>query len=111
MSQVAQQLGVPQSAIIEEGRSLNTIGNIHYSVLIMQANGWNSMEVVSSWAHVQRAALILQHFPVAWKIHGAPWSPYYSPHIRLLADWYEAVYCTKLRLRGFQPSPFIKRWR
>lgn len=78
MARVAESQGVPAAMIFEESRALDTIQNACYSARIMQSHGWHSAEVVSSGAHLPRAALIFSHLsetktgPLAWRVHAVP---------------------------------------
>src|SRR5580704_7640720 len=78
MAALAIAQGVPADAIIEEDQAQNTIQNIFYSQRIMAAHQWTSAEVVSSPSHLPRTALILEHFPLAWRTEPAPWPPEYT---------------------------------
>jgi uncharacterized SAM-binding protein YcdF (DUF218 family) len=109
MARFAEQQGVPAADILEERQAMDTIQNIYYSAAIMRDHAWISAEVVSSWSHLPRAALILTHFPITWRTHAAPWPPEYSIADKSIPDWREAVYCLDLRIRGFTPSRFISR--
>jgi uncharacterized SAM-binding protein YcdF (DUF218 family) len=109
MAQFAVRQGVPADDVLEESRAQNTIQNVYYTVAIMQAHGWHSADVVSSWSHLPRAARILSHFPIAWRTDAAPWSREFTFYDRALRDWYEAAECLYLRVHGFTPSPFISR--
>lgn len=94
MAAVARAEGVPEAAIVQEPRARSTIENACYSYRIMQTRGWNSAEVVSSPAHLRRAALIFQHFPIDWSMHAAPWPPEYSLPRRLIVypvEWLKTV--------------------
>jgi uncharacterized SAM-binding protein YcdF (DUF218 family) len=107
MATLAIDQGVPPDAIIEEGQAQNTIQNIFYSQRIMAARGWTSAEVVSSPSHLPRTALILEHFPIQWRTHPAPWPPEYSFWQRLIHFTGEAESCLKLRIHGFPRSRFL----
>jgi uncharacterized SAM-binding protein YcdF (DUF218 family) len=79
MARVAQSQGVPASVIFQEPRALETIQNACYSAHILRANGWRSAEVISSAAHLPRAALIFSHLfselpsgTMEWRMHAAP---------------------------------------
>jgi uncharacterized SAM-binding protein YcdF (DUF218 family) len=109
MARLAEQQGVPAADVIEETRAHDTIQNVYYSVAIMQMHQWHSADVVSSWSHLPRAALILAHFPIAWRTDAAPWPPEYGFLDKAVRGWNEAQYCLKLRLVGFTPSRFISR--
>lgn len=107
MADLAEHTGVPKTAIVEEDSSQNTIQNAYYSVKIMQSRGWRSAEVVSSPSHLPRASLIFRRFPIEWRMHPAPWPAGHTP--LFIAELYlgEALYCSKLRLFGFQPTRFL----
>jgi uncharacterized SAM-binding protein YcdF (DUF218 family) len=107
MAELAEAQGVPASAIIEEGRALDTIQNAYYSVKIMQAHGWHSAEVVSSHSHLPRASLIFAHFPITWRMHAAPWPPEYGFFHRAVNEGYEAVDTARIRITTFPESHFL----
>ncbi len=109
MAKFAEQQGVPAADIIEERQAMDTIQNVYYSVAIMRIHQWHSADVVSSWSHLPRAALILAHFPILWRTHAAPWPPEFGIRDKSIRDWREATYCLVLRFRGFTPSRFISR--
>ena len=110
MVELARAEGVPQDALIEEGRAQNTIQNIFYSELLMQAHGWGSAEVVSSPNHLPRAALILGHYhSLAWRTDAAVWPPEFTAGHIQLAYLSEATYCFMLRWIGFKASPYLPR--
>jgi uncharacterized SAM-binding protein YcdF (DUF218 family) len=107
MAMLALAQGVPPEAIIEEGQAQNTIQNIYYSQRIMAEHGWHSAEVVSSPSHLPRTALILEHSPIQWRTHAAPWPPEYSAWARAAHYAVEAEYCLRLRTFGFPKSRFL----
>jgi uncharacterized SAM-binding protein YcdF (DUF218 family) len=107
MDTLALSQGVPPDAIIEEGEAQNTIQNVFYSQRIMAAHGWTSAEVVSSPSHLPRSALILEHFPIQWHTHAAPWPPEYTFWQRLIHFTGEAESCLKLRIHGFPATRFL----
>jgi uncharacterized SAM-binding protein YcdF (DUF218 family) len=76
MARVARAQGVPQSAIVEEPKSTNTMENACYSARIMQQHGWRSAEVITSQYHLPRAGMIFSHtapeFEITWRGHAAP---------------------------------------
>lgn len=72
MAGVARSQGVPASAILEEPQALDTIQNACYSTRILKAHGWHSVEVISSAAHLPRAAMIFSRLPVDFHVHAAP---------------------------------------
>jgi uncharacterized SAM-binding protein YcdF (DUF218 family) len=107
MAGLAIAQGVPPSAVIEEGQAQNTIQNIFYSNRIMQDHHWTSAEVVSSPSHLPRTALILEHYPIAWSTHPAPWPTEYSLWERAAHFAVETEYCLRLRLFGFPTTHFL----
>jgi uncharacterized SAM-binding protein YcdF (DUF218 family) len=114
MAAFAVSQGVPLSAIIEEPQAQNTIQNVYYSSQIMQARHWRSAEVVSSSAHIRRAAMILTRFANAqptlafnWSTHAAPWPPEYGLLHRLGISVREAAYCLYIRIFGLPHSRFL----
>src|ERR1700679_1639408 len=107
MATLAIAQGIPPSAVIEEDHAQNTIQNIFYSQRIMTEHGWTSAEVVSSPSHLPRTALILEHFPIQWRTHPAPWPVEYSFWQRASRFSLEAEYCVKLRLFGFPATRFL----
>ncbi|HZD75704.1 MAG TPA: YdcF family protein, partial [Acidobacteriaceae bacterium] len=109
MAALAEAQGVPANAVIEEGQAHDTIQNAYYSVQIMKAHGWHSAEVVSSPSHLRRASLIFAHFPIAWRMHAAPWPPEYGFFHRAANEWYEAIDTARLRLTSFPESRFLAR--
>jgi uncharacterized SAM-binding protein YcdF (DUF218 family) len=72
MAKTAHAQGIPESAILVEPESLNTIQNACYATRIMKAHGWSSAEVISSAAHLPRAGLIFSRLPLEWRSHAAP---------------------------------------
>ncbi|MGO4209516.1 YdcF family protein [Terriglobus sp. 2YAB30_2] len=107
MAVYAEQQGVPESAVIEEGKAQNTVQNIYYSNEIMQQHGWHSAEVVSSKSHLPRAGMILSHFPLEWKTDGAAKPAEYGWWREALFEFNEAQYCWTLRRKGFPKSKFL----
>jgi uncharacterized SAM-binding protein YcdF (DUF218 family) len=107
MAALAEAQGVPAGAIFEESQAKDTIQNAYYSVAIMEAHGWHSAEVVSSDSHLPRASLIFAHFPIAWRMHAAPWPPEYGSFHRAANEWYEAVDTARLRITSFPESRFL----
>jgi len=109
MATLAIAQGVPPAAVIEEPQAQNTIQNIFYSQRIMSAHQWTTAEVVSSPSHLPRTALILEHYPLAWRTDPAPWPSEYTFWQRAARYCVEAQYCLKLRLFGFPMTPFLPR--
>jgi uncharacterized SAM-binding protein YcdF (DUF218 family) len=107
MAALAEAQGVPADAVFEEGQAKDTIQNAYYSVKIMQEHGWHSAEVVSSDSHLPRASLIFTHFPVAWRMHAAPWPQQYGLLHRAAIEWYEAADTARLRITSFPESRFL----
>jgi uncharacterized SAM-binding protein YcdF (DUF218 family) len=107
MAEVAEEDGVPESAIEVEGKARNTIENIWYSRRIMQQHGWASAEVVSDPAHVVRASLILEHYGFAWKTRKANWPPEYGPLQIGTRYFYEMLAVSRVRWGGSPPTPYL----
>ena len=72
MAVTAHAQGIPESAIFEEPKAMDTIQNACYAVRIMKAHGWRSAEVVSSAYHLPRAGMIFSELPLEWRTHAAP---------------------------------------
>jgi uncharacterized SAM-binding protein YcdF (DUF218 family) len=61
MGRFAQELGVPQGAILLEDQSRDTIGNAYFtSRRYLEPNGWDAIRVVTSDYHVPRTSWIFQ---------------------------------------------------
>ena len=107
MALVASQAGVPPGKVIEEREARNTLQNIFFSQRLMQQHGWTSAEVVSSPSHLPRAALILEHWNLGWRVRSAHWPASYT--FSRIAPYYvhEALGTTALRWFGFHRSPFL----
>lgn len=74
MAHVAQAQGVPLTAILTEPRAQDTIQNACFSNRILQSHNWHSAEVVSSKAHLPRAAMIFSNLRspgLQWRMHAA----------------------------------------
>jgi uncharacterized SAM-binding protein YcdF (DUF218 family) len=101
MRQFALSQGVPAAAVFTEDQSRNTIQNAYYSYKIMQDHDWTSALVVSSPSHLRRASLIFLHFPLAWRMHEAPWPPGF-PRWKIIWYWCsESGYTSYARIFGF----------
>jgi uncharacterized SAM-binding protein YcdF (DUF218 family) len=72
MAHAAEAQGIPESAVFVEPEAQDTIQNVCYSERIMNEHGWRSAEVISNEWHIERAALILSHTPIEWRVHAAP---------------------------------------
>jgi uncharacterized SAM-binding protein YcdF (DUF218 family) len=114
MATLAESEGIPASAIVEEPQAQNTIQNIYYSSQIMHAHNWHSAEVISSPAHLGRAAMILQatakahpELAIYWHTHPSLWPAEYSLLHRLSLDTLEATRCLQIRIFGFPKSRFL----
>ncbi len=107
MRDLAVVKGVPASDITVEDQAQNTIQNIYYSEQIMEDHHWKSAEIISSPCHLPRAALILSHYPFAWRTRSAPWPVEYTTLEKALHFCVEAEYCLRLRIFGFPSSRFL----
>jgi uncharacterized SAM-binding protein YcdF (DUF218 family) len=107
MKTLAVANGVPADDVIEESTAKDTLQNVYDSYKIMQSQGWNSAEVISSPSHLRRAALILQHYPILWRTHASEWPGEYS-FARILAIYISEIKQTRrIHTHGFPPSaPF-----
>ncbi len=107
MARVARDAGVPPNKVFEEREALNTLQNIFFSRRMMQQHGWQTAEVVSSPSHLPRAALILEHWHIGWRVRAAPWPASYT--FGRIAPYYihEALGTTALRWFGFRRSPYL----
>jgi uncharacterized SAM-binding protein YcdF (DUF218 family) len=72
MARSARAMGVPASAILVEGRSMNTIENARFSVRLLEDHQGRTAEVVAEAAHMPRAALIFSRLPIDFRMHAAP---------------------------------------
>jgi uncharacterized SAM-binding protein YcdF (DUF218 family) len=110
MALLAEANGVPASAVVEEGQAHDTIQNLYYSDKIMEKNGWDTTEVISSPYHLPRTALILSHYRrLRWGTHAAHWPPDYGPLKKAQSEWREALNCFRIRLFGFRNSKYLPK--
>jgi uncharacterized SAM-binding protein YcdF (DUF218 family) len=109
MARLAVAQGVPSEDVIVEPQAKDTVQNVWYTVQMMQAHGWGSVEVVSSWYHLPRTERILAHFPIEWRTDAAPWPKEYGFGEKWKHCWHEVAISVELRRNGFKPSRFISR--
>ena len=109
MARFAEAQGVPAEDVIVEGQAKDTVQNVWYTVQMMQAHGWGSVEVVSSWYHLPRTERILAHFPIEWRTDAAPWPEEYGLGEKWKRCWHEVGLSMELRRSGFKASRFISR--
>jgi len=64
MKHYAVSMGVPESAILTEKKSINTDENVKFSFEILKQHNINRVIVVTSSFHTRRAAFLLRHFPL-----------------------------------------------
>jgi uncharacterized SAM-binding protein YcdF (DUF218 family) len=114
MAKFAEAHGVPASAVFEERQATNTIQNVYYSSQIMRAHGWHTAEVISSHAHIPRAAMILADFDrrqpslaFHWSTRIAPWPQELNILHIYAIDALEASRCLYYRIVGFPASQFL----
>lgn len=112
MATVAEQQGVPSSAILIEPNAQDTIQNIWFSRQIMQAHGWSTAEVISSSYHLPRTSLILERYArtplaFAWRTHASHWPGEYTGQQRFQHIFHEALGTVKLRLNGFGSRKYL----
>jgi len=72
MARTAEAQGIPAQVIFQDPDARDTIQNACDSLRIMRSHGWQSAEVISSPAHLPRAAMILSRLPLKWRVHAAP---------------------------------------
>jgi uncharacterized SAM-binding protein YcdF (DUF218 family) len=100
MATLAMQLGVPADRVVAERQAMNTVENLARAVEIMQARGWRSLLVMSSAAHVPRAAWIASHFPIEYATEGTASSGGGSLLWDLAATEWEHAQQLRILLRG-----------
>ncbi|MFT8312982.1 MAG: YdcF family protein [Clostridium sp.] len=66
MINLAESLGVPESSLIKEDKSINTYGNIINSIEIMKKRKWSSVIVVTSPWHLKRSNYLLSKFDITY---------------------------------------------
>ena len=106
MARYAMRQGIPPGAILEERASRTTLENIEDSQEILDAHGWNSVEVISSPEHLPRTALLLRTTHLLWRVHPAP-TPGRSHIQRIAAYTEEAIGTTAFRLFGTGAEPVL----
>ena len=113
MAKLAEDEGVPASAIEVEGQAKNTVDNIWFSHAIMDQRGWHSAEVISSPYHLPRTALILEQYTgplhFTWRTHASHWPPEYGLLDKSAREGREAIGCLQIRTQGFRPSPHLPK--
>lgn len=72
MARAAEAQGIPASAVFLESHSRNTMENACNVLHMMRAQGWQSVEIVTTAQHLPRASLIFDHLPIQWRAHAAP---------------------------------------
>ncbi len=58
MQSLAMSLGVPEHAIVLEGKARNTLENVQFTSAIARARGWRSVLLVSAPYHMRRSLLV-----------------------------------------------------
>ncbi len=106
MSNYARLRGVPPSALHAEGTAMTTVENVSRSQRILNANRWRRVEVISSAEHLPRAALILEHSDLLWRVHAAP-TPGRSRLQIAAAYAEEAVGTAAIRWFGLRAEPML----
>ena len=104
MAHLAEDLGVPSSAILQEDASLTTIANIRNSRRIIVAHHWTRVEVISTPDHLRRVAVLLATTDLRWRVHAAPTPDRPWLH-RLLGYVREALGTALLRWFGTRAEP------
>jgi uncharacterized SAM-binding protein YcdF (DUF218 family) len=60
MRRAAIALGVPESALLLESRSRDTLGNARETACLLRAHGWRTIVLVSDKTHLPRAVLLFR---------------------------------------------------
>jgi len=115
MKRLAVEQGVPSHDVIEEKQAQDTIQNIWFSKAIMDAQGWQSAEVISSPSHLPRTALILLHYKehstganaFAWRTHPAQWPKEFTQEQIVQHYAGEMKGCWRLTHRGFPKNKWL----
>ena len=66
MINLAKSLGIPDSCLIKEDKSINTYGNILNSLEILKKRNWSSAIVVTSPWHLRRSNYLLSKFNIIY---------------------------------------------
>ncbi len=106
MARYAAERGVPETALFRERTSRTTLENLRNSEPILRLHGWRRVEVISSAEHLPRAAVLLAHSGLAWRVHPAP-TPGRSRVEIAGAYAEEAVGTAALRLFGTRVEPVL----
>jgi uncharacterized SAM-binding protein YcdF (DUF218 family) len=100
MADLAIAQGVPADHIVRDGESVNSYQNLLCSVALMRRHGWSSALIVTSPAHVARAARIAAEYPIAYRMAGSEFSSDVPWTIRVAIRQYERLQQTRLALLG-----------
>ncbi len=99
LARYARELGIPDTAVLEERQARNTLQNVQKSASIVQEHGWQSVEVIGLKEHLPRAAILLKTTALKWRTHAAP-TPGRRRWNKISRTLEEAVGTTVLRLFG-----------
>jgi uncharacterized SAM-binding protein YcdF (DUF218 family) len=99
MAELVRSQGIPDSAILEEPRAMNTLENACYSMEIMKAHEWNSAEIIATQRHLPRSAYIFRRYSLTWSMHAAPDLPGTSS-LKKWIEWQLEV-LKMIRLLGY----------
>jgi hypothetical protein len=97
--------GVAPHLILTGGPAHNQFVEAHVMATLAIAQGVPPAAVIEE--PQARTALILEHYPLAWRTDPAPWPSEYTFWQRAARYCVEAQYCLKLRLFGFPMTPFL----
>lgn len=106
MAEYAESQGVPAAAILEEGSSRNTVENVRNSERMLLAKRWRRIEVISTGAHLHRAALFLSQTSLDWQTREAP-TPGWRGLSRLHQGIEEVLGTTLIRWAGVNAAPAL----
>ena len=88
MKNYAINLGVPADSIIEESKSMDTIGNVYFTKKnVCEPRGWKSLTVVASSEHMPRVEYLFR------KIYGPTYTIQFEVSERVIDD---AAYAKEL---------------
>ncbi len=70
--QLLQKIGVPENAMILEDRSISTVENAKFSILLLRQMGAHKVIIVTSWYHSRRALATFKHFAPDLQFYSRP---------------------------------------
>lgn len=102
---LAASAGVPESAILEEDRSVDTLGNAEFTLQLLEARGARSVILVTSPYHVQRAR---KTFEAAYAGSGIRISAHAAPDsVWRKLSWWQQPETRRLTLSELEKLAYI----